>query len=521
MASSSAVAQASRGQETRLISKQDSLQVMRNVLRSSLSTICFMRDLFHGDFFDQQKYGNQKVELLNIPENAESVHGKETVDQVRLFMLWLEEGVFHALQNEYLKRLEFIIYEPDIADGEHEERVLERFHYNFAYADDGVSFTGDEGVTNITMRSHVNRLIRHLIKFGTTLPALPQDRSFTIKLRYFEDITPDGYQPPFFRQSTREELAPWGQDGLGKENDHESILKMRVGQVLTPHVDLKLKFYGRDLTLEDDEDGLSSQLTHLTVRENAPRKQPSLTESRPHALAPSNTISRAAADAPSGGGDHHILNRARQFVLGRRHYSVSKLAEELKVSKTQATALLNDLTKEGLLRLDTSGRYRPTSDGLQVGKTLRQCAAETAHSKETYMSEPSSSQVDSTTSSQPQYYYDLPRETPLTQSRLSLKKKKSEDDFFTPSPVNVGTPACPPPLKHPSMQEDYHGKRSVLETVAGDGSSYETGGWNISLSQASNAGEKCSIAASHIVQRAKRSKNMPTTALSSSARQHV
>lgn len=42
-------------------------------------------------------------------------------------------------------------------------------------------------------------MIRSLVSLVATLPSLPDDRVVTMKLFYFDELTPADYQPKFFR----------------------------------------------------------------------------------------------------------------------------------------------------------------------------------------------------------------------------------------------------------------------------------------------------------------------------------
>ena len=52
----------------------------------------------------------------------------------------------------------------------------------------------------LTLTSSVS-LLRTLISIAPTLKPLPDERVLTMKLLYYDDRTPEDYQPPFFREA--------------------------------------------------------------------------------------------------------------------------------------------------------------------------------------------------------------------------------------------------------------------------------------------------------------------------------
>jgi len=71
------------------ITEQQSLIVVRNLMRTATSTICYLRNLFPEECFIDRSISGLQIKSLQ-PESKES---KTLID-------WLEKGVFDALQKK-------------------------------------------------------------------------------------------------------------------------------------------------------------------------------------------------------------------------------------------------------------------------------------------------------------------------------------------------------------------------------------------------------------------------------------
>ena len=107
--------------------------------------------------------------------------------------------------------MQFAIYVESEEDSENgasdsketqEEHMIESWQFNFSYPDsESVVVNGKES-SKENMRKQAVLLMRSLVEFSKTLDDLPQERFLTIKLYYYDDITPPNYEPPFFRKES-------------------------------------------------------------------------------------------------------------------------------------------------------------------------------------------------------------------------------------------------------------------------------------------------------------------------------
>lgn len=173
---------------------------MRNILRSSLSSIAYLRYLFPEESFTDSQLAGLKIKSLVPKDNPE----------IQALTDWLEKGVFDALEKHYLRALVFSIFK----EYNNPNSLLESYTFKFSYPSDGeislnviTSAKGHESTEmNYMNREQIQQawctMIRTLITLSHTLPPLPSQRHMAMRLYYYEEITPPDYEPPGFSRAT-------------------------------------------------------------------------------------------------------------------------------------------------------------------------------------------------------------------------------------------------------------------------------------------------------------------------------
>ncbi|CAI7910656.1 unnamed protein product [Closterium sp. NIES-54] len=227
------VAQAARTREATHISEKESLQLTRNLLRIAVFNISYIRGLFPEKYFDDKYVPALEMKIKKLmPVDPES---KRLID-------WMEQGVYDALQKKYLKTMVFAICESDGTS------LLEEYTFNFSYASQtgdvslNISKSGNKDkdttfksvgsdATPAQMKNSACKLVRTLVQLMRTLDNVPTERTIIVKLLYHEDVTPEDYEPPFFRSCGDKEKLNWS----------ITPLKMKVGDVDSKHYSIALK----------------------------------------------------------------------------------------------------------------------------------------------------------------------------------------------------------------------------------------------------------------------------------------
>ncbi|OII78156.1 HORMA domain-containing protein [Cryptosporidium andersoni] len=184
---------------------------MRNAIRTAVSSVAYLRNLFDEEAFEDKNVSGLQLKVLR-PFNNES----------KLILNWLEDGVFDALEKEYLKLLVFGIH------GSCDE-LIESYHFYFSYNANGMTDINCERVTNENKvigssrigneysgcskeyaRQQTIQLLRTLILLTQSLSPLPEIRYMSMKLWYYEDKVPSDYEPNHFRPARTSDILSYG-----------------------------------------------------------------------------------------------------------------------------------------------------------------------------------------------------------------------------------------------------------------------------------------------------------------------
>ncbi|CAF0847250.1 unnamed protein product [Brachionus calyciflorus] len=164
-------------------SYEDSVSYTKKLMMVGISNIVYLRSLFPEEVFSTKDFENLKIKIIKSKDKDS-----------RILIEWLK-GAFDALDKKYLKTLSLAIY----PDSKNPEDVLETYDFHLSYSQNvNLEFTNSK---NLTEKVKLNslRLIRTIIFSTQSLDSLPQKLYINMRLFYYDDITPEDYQPPGFR----------------------------------------------------------------------------------------------------------------------------------------------------------------------------------------------------------------------------------------------------------------------------------------------------------------------------------
>ncbi|KAI9006141.1 DNA-binding protein, partial [Gaertneriomyces semiglobifer] len=196
-----------------------SLNLVRNLLGTTLGAITYLRGLFPEENFKDTTMGGLALKSL---QRDITVEADELMD-------WLERGCFDALAKQYLKTMIFGVY----LDPNDPEKLVEAYTFGFSYPDKDrwcitITSNGKEQFrlkTRGEIMKATSEMLRRLLVLTQTLRPLPEKAYITMKLFYYDEVTPADYEPPFFRPGDDEE----------KFYFLSSPERIKVGQIETPH----------------------------------------------------------------------------------------------------------------------------------------------------------------------------------------------------------------------------------------------------------------------------------------------
>ena len=89
-------------QSTDVINSTQSFVLVKNMIRISISSICYIRNLFPAECFSSKEYAGISVRQLESAEPGPD--GELRVKNKDAFMItqWLEKGVFDSIERKYV-----------------------------------------------------------------------------------------------------------------------------------------------------------------------------------------------------------------------------------------------------------------------------------------------------------------------------------------------------------------------------------------------------------------------------------
>eukprot|EP01080_Neovahlkampfia_damariscottae_P005643 gene5643-9459_t len=259
--------------QTKEITRQESQVLVRNLIRTSISTICYLRNLFPDESFQQRSLVGIQINSL-LPKSKEA---QTLID-------WMEKGVFDAINKKYLKKLIFGVSKDQKNDF---KSMIESYEFIFEYPEDGVILKMDETKSRVAqtkedIKLSIQAMIRTIVTLSQSLNNLPSTRYLSMKLMYYDEVTPEDYEPEYFRACNQQE-----RESLNKE-----FLKISVTNVETKYHAFNLKIWTAE-DEEEEEDSISNgkQVDDILLDEapTTPKKSVKEIESQ-HDKSPMDSI---------------------------------------------------------------------------------------------------------------------------------------------------------------------------------------------------------------------------------------
>ncbi|NWU71032.1 HORM2 protein, partial [Pterocles burchelli] len=173
---------------TEIATEQQSVVLVKRLLAISVSCITYMRGLF-----PESSYGTRYLDDLCLKILRED---KSCLGSLQI-VKWIQ-GCFDALEKQYVSFFMFLMEFPT---------VTELYQFKFKYKKEVPQMDIISNQTNFVngassedMKQASRHLIRKLYLLMQNLGPLPNDITLTMKLLYYNDVTPEDYQPPGFKE---------------------------------------------------------------------------------------------------------------------------------------------------------------------------------------------------------------------------------------------------------------------------------------------------------------------------------
>ncbi|NWV28575.1 HORM2 protein, partial [Origma solitaria] len=201
-----------------ITTEQQSMVLVKRLLAISVSCITYMRGLF-----PESSYGTRYLDDLCLKILRED---KSCLGSLQI-VKWIQ-GCFDALEKQYVSVF-FTSFNGTVT-----ELYQFKFKYKKKVPQMDISSNHREFVTGLSskdVKQASRLLLRRLYLLMQDLGPLPNDITVTMKLLYYNDVTPNDYQPPGFKEDASSGDLLFGGDPVN----------LRVGSVSTDFHLMKVK----------------------------------------------------------------------------------------------------------------------------------------------------------------------------------------------------------------------------------------------------------------------------------------
>ncbi|XP_027476665.1 HORMA domain-containing protein 1 isoform X3 [Zalophus californianus] len=207
----------------KISTEQQSLVLVKRLLAVSVSCITYLRGIF-----PECAYGTRYLDDLCVKILREDKNCPGSTQLVKWML-----GCYDALQKKYLRMVVLAVY----TNPEDPQTISECYQFKFKYSSNGpiMDFISKNQNSESSMSSADTKkasilLIRKIYILMQNLGPLPNDVCLTMKLFYYDEVTPPDYQPPGFKDGDCEGVIFEGEP-----------MYLNVGEVPTPFHTFKVK----------------------------------------------------------------------------------------------------------------------------------------------------------------------------------------------------------------------------------------------------------------------------------------
>ncbi|XP_035427001.1 HORMA domain-containing protein 1 [Cygnus atratus] len=342
----------------KITTEQQSLTLVKRLLAVAVSCITYLRGIF-----PESAYGTRYLDDLCVKILREDKNCPGSTQLVKWML-----GCYDALQKKYLRMIVLAVY----THPEDPQTITECYHFKFKYTHNGplLNFSSktkgsDSPITCADTKKASILLIRKIYVLMQNLGPLPNDVCLTMKLFYYDEVTPPDYQPPGFKEGECEGMIFEGEP-----------MHLNVGEVPTPFHMLKVKVTTDKQRMENAEESMLKQgdtdlpLQVLRVDREVPEESQHVDEDPvlDNKVEDNNHVNTLEAQDPSfprGGGEVTKAGENRSLYVSNRQvdHLASKTSElNMSESRTRSGKIFQTYTTEPSSSQDVLPKRRKISE---------------------------------------------------------------------------------------------------------------------------------------------------------------
>ncbi|XP_070936482.1 HORMA domain-containing protein 2 isoform X3 [Macaca nemestrina] len=224
---------------SQITNEHESLKMVKKLFATSISCITYLRGLF-----PESSYGERHLDDLSLKILREDKKCPGSLHIIR----WIQ-GCFDALEKRY--------------------KVTEMYQFKFKYTKEGATMDFDSHSSSTSFESGTNNedikkasvlLIRKLYILMQDLEPLPNNVVLTMKLHYYNAVTPHDYQPLGFKEEVNSHFLLFDKEPINVQVGFVSTgfhsMKVKVMTEATKVTDLENNLFRENSTTELAHQGL-------------------------------------------------------------------------------------------------------------------------------------------------------------------------------------------------------------------------------------------------------------------------
>ncbi|XP_054531785.1 HORMA domain-containing protein 2 isoform X7 [Pan troglodytes] len=224
---------------SQITNEHESLKMVKKLFATSISCITYLRGLF-----PESSYGERHLDDLSLKILREDKKCPGSLHIIR----WIQ-GCFDALEKRY--------------------KVTEMYQFKFKYRKEGATMDFDSHSSSTSFESGTNNedikkasvlLIRKLYILMQDLEPLPNNVVLTMKLHYYNAVTPHDYQPLGFKEGVNSHFLLFDKEPINVQVGFVSTgfhsMKVKVMTEATKVIDLENNLFRENSTTEIAHQGL-------------------------------------------------------------------------------------------------------------------------------------------------------------------------------------------------------------------------------------------------------------------------
>ncbi|XP_060057724.1 HORMA domain-containing protein 1 isoform X2 [Erinaceus europaeus] len=337
---------------SKISTEQQSLVLVKRLLAVSVSCITYLRGIF-----PECAYGTRYLDDLCVKILREDKNCPGSTQLVKWML-----GCYDALQKKYLRMVVLAVY----TNPEDPQTISECYQFKFKYTTNGpiMDFISKNQSSDSSMSSADTKkasilLIRKIYILMQNLGPLPNDVCLTMKLFYYDEVTPSDYQPPGFKDGDCEGVIFEGEP-----------MYLNVGEVPTPFHTFKVKVTTEKERMENIDSSILSPRQLKTPLQKIITDKDDVEDEQEHYVnddfdietkmeeQKKNPGSPALEESSSVCDEDEIMRSKESPDLSTSHSQVEQL-----VSKTSELDVSESKTRSGKIFQNKKDRDKSGKDG--------------------------------------------------------------------------------------------------------------------------------------------------------------